>query len=130
MPCRGNPSSNNNDRWNVKPNRLGLCDASADRLPFKTHKEKKAANDSTKEELTLKKEKEETKIDRLKKLHQNIPLMIINASSDDSERTWDKVVKNCKRFYECESAGMAHQELTFQFINMGLGKVTFAHGLV
>lgn len=87
MPCRGNPSSNNNDRWNAKPDRLGFCDTSADQLPFETHEEKKKENDLTREELMLKKEKEETKIDRLKKLHQNIPLMIRNAFSDDSERT-------------------------------------------
>mmetsp|Transcript_30867 Transcript_30867/g.65029 ORF Transcript_30867/g.65029 Transcript_30867/m.65029 type:complete len:658 (+) Transcript_30867:779-2752(+) len=96
----------------------------------KTSEETANANQLAREVLELKREKEETSKNRLKKLHGTVTTLIRNAASNDDERPAPNVPESCQRFYKCESAGMADQELTYQFQERKLGDVSFAHGTV
>eukprot|EP00957_Ditylum_brightwellii_P206786 15350001-Ditylum_brightwellii.AAC.1 len=51
------------------------------------------------------------------------------ASSTYGDKSADAVVQPCKGFLNCESAGLADQTLRFHFKDIGLGNMSFAHGL-
>ncbi|MCP4503975.1 MAG: hypothetical protein GY822_28960, partial [Deltaproteobacteria bacterium] len=96
----------------------------------KSAEESKTATLLAREVLELKKEKEELKKNHLAKLHGSLMTLILNASSGDDKRPAREVPDSCKRIYKCETAGLADQELTYQFQEKGLGDVSFAHGTI
>ena len=97
----------------------------------------KETNDLRKLEFERLREKDKTSKDRMKKLHHSFSNQVLMASAklvmveDELElRTPKEPVESCKKFYKCETAGLAEQELYEQFKALKMPEVDFAHGTV
>ena len=94
-----------------------------------------AANKIRKEELQLKQDREDSKTDRLKKLHHSIKNMLMNAAApycvNEEEYVTSSILPDsCMNFFNCENAGTADQELAEQFRELGVPEANYSHGTV
>ena len=91
------------------------------------------ANKLRKEELQLRKDKEDTKKDRLKKLHHSVKNMLMNASAHFSPEeeefvTIPNLPDSCIVFFNSENVGTADQELSEQFRELGALEANYSLG--
>ena len=74
--------------------------------------------------------KEEEKKDRIKKLHNSVSRLILNAASEDGDCTAKSVPKSCESFFNQESVGLAEEELAAMLSEAGYDDVGFSHGVI
>ena len=68
----------------------------------KTLEEMANANQLAREVVELKKEKDKTNKNCLKRLHNTVTTLIRNAAADDDKRSAPNVPESCQRFYKCK----------------------------
>ena len=56
--------------------------------------------------------------------------MLLNASSTDGDRAAKEITSACRSFFNQETAGLADQQLSVLFRELGFPDVSFAHGVV
>ena len=100
---------------------------------FNQAEETAEANKLRKEELQLRKDKEDTKKDRLKKLHHSVKNMLVNASAhyclEEEEFLTNSILPDsCTAFFNSENVGTADQELTEQFRELGAIEASYSLG--
>ena len=87
-------------------------------------------NKLARKEFDRKKEKDDKKKDRMLKLHSSFLNILLNASSTDGDRVAKEITSTCRYFFNQETAGMADQQLSVLFRELGFQDVGFAHGFV
>jgi len=93
------------------------------------------ANNLRREELQLRKDREEHKKDKLKKLHPSVKNMLINAAAtycqeENEYRTHAELPSSCMAFFNSENVGTADQELAEQFEAMGMPEASYSQATV
>jgi hypothetical protein len=92
--------------------------------------EAERSNMMHREDLNRRKEKDEEKRDKTKKLHRSTVSMLLMASATTNERAAPKLVQTATDFFNSENTGLADMELSQNFAAIGLKEVNFAHGVV
>ena len=92
--------------------------------------ETERTNRLAREDIERTREREDSKKDKLKKLHPSILNMLQMAASTDGDRAASELPSTCISFFNKETAALADQELSLQFQNLGMPDVGFAHGVV
>ena len=87
-------------------------------------------NNLARQEFDRKKEKDDENKDRMSKLHSSFLNMLLNASSIDGYRVTKKISSACRSFFDQETAGLANQQLSLIFRELGFPDVGFAYGVL
>lgn len=88
------------------------------------------SNQLRKDEIERKRELDDEKKDRTKKIHKSIIRMLENASATSAMEIDLDMAESCMKFINSDSKGTAAQELSHQFEELNLTDVCFAPGIV
>ena len=85
-------------------------------------------NKLARQEFDIKKKKYDGKKDRLSKLHSSFLNIFLNSSSTDGDRAAKDITAVCRSFLNQETEGLANQQFSVLFRELGFPDVGFSHG--
>ena len=85
-------------------------------------------NKLARQEFDIKKEKYDGKKDRISKLHSSFLNIFLNSSSTDGDRAAKDITAVYRSFLNQETEGLANQQFSVLFRELGFPDVGFSHG--
>lgn len=117
------PVNNSTFRFNPANNSIILGKLAAGIL--RQNEESKKTRELRHAELDARIEEKETKKDKVENLHSTVFAMLKNAVATVCDETPETIPDSCSAFFNSDSAGLADQELMFQFETLGMNDIHF-----